>query len=116
MRIPFFGTDPRQQRIDSLVAENLRQAATIAKMDEELTAERFRSREKGRLASELLAERDAARIERDTAQRERDGYREQLLRFTGPRQRGEHGRFVKAGDGGGGSIKPTPNGAQEVRA
>lgn len=28
-----------------------------------------------RLASELLAERDAARIERDTAQRERDEYR-----------------------------------------
>lgn len=41
------------------------------------------------------SERDAARAERDTAQRERDEARSQLLRFTGPRDRGPGGRFVK---------------------
>lgn len=50
-------------------------------------------REQRRLAE---AERDARTIEMQTAQRERDDYRERLLRFTGPRQRGERGRFLKA--------------------
>ena len=41
---------------------------------------------------------------------ERDDYRERLLRFTAPRERGPGGRFVKIGDGGSGFIRPT-NGA-----
>lgn len=53
-------------------------AALHRELDEtaaDLMAEQNRARTSGRLASELLAERDAARIERDTAQRERDEYR-----------------------------------------
>jgi hypothetical protein len=48
-----------------------------------------------RYLREEIAESTALRIELFTAQRERDEYRERLLRFTAPRQRGPGGRFVK---------------------
>jgi hypothetical protein len=65
------------------------------KLRADLVEARRQSGVKGRMADEFLAERDAARIERDTAQRERDEYRERLLRFTAPRERGPGGRFMK---------------------
>lgn len=69
-----FGKSAQQKRIDELAFE-------VGSLEEVLAAERGRSREKGRLAAELLSERDAARIERDTAQRERDGYRAELQKY-----------------------------------
>jgi hypothetical protein len=69
-----FGKSAQQKRIDELAFE-------VGSLEEALAVEQKRSREKGRLASELLAERDAARIERDTAQRERDGYRIDAIKF-----------------------------------
>jgi hypothetical protein len=71
----------QQERIDSdaVVIANL--TRKLEETTEALAKEKKDGREKGRLASELLAERDAARIERDTAQRERDEYRVDALKF-----------------------------------
>lgn len=95
-----------------------RLASDVEFLSDKLELERKNSREKGRLASELLSERDAARIERDTAQRERDTYREDAVKHRNSQAANQKRRTdalnraayaaqqAAAGDGGSGFIKP----------
>lgn len=76
-----FGKSAKQKRIDELATENAWLTAENNEIRNDLTESRRQRGVVGRLADELLSERDAARIERDTAQRERDGYRPDAIKF-----------------------------------
>jgi len=139
MRIPFFGTDPRQPKrekpaetIARLREEKADIESALAARNLELLTTRAVKIKLGKMADEFLAERDAARIERDTAQDERDSYEADALKYRANQARlraANERRHIEALEKRAAAPDHTladelrlamaaksPNGAQEVRA